>query len=130
MMLPTAYWPDRQWMEAYWAGATIDVDELYPRKGARNRCWIEDLQGRRILLTVPVLHARGKQLTRDVEICYQKNWQHRHWNALISAYNRTPYFFYFADMIKPLYQKQERFLVDLNYKTIEIASLYYKNVEE
>ena len=58
--------------------------------------------------------ADSKQLTRDVEISYQQKWQHQHWIALVSAYKRTPYFDYYADFFRPFYEKETKFLIDLN----------------
>jgi hypothetical protein len=32
----------------------------------------------------------------------------------VSAYKRTPYFDYYADFFRPFYEKETKFLVDLN----------------
>ena len=79
----------------------------------RNRCTITTPDGP-LTLTVPVKHSERKQLTRDVEISYQKHWQHQHWIALVSAYKRTPYFDYYMDYFRPFYEKETKFLLDLN----------------
>ena len=102
----------------------IEVMESFPKQTYRNRCTItvpHDSQSNcqspianRLTLTVPVKRADSKQLTRDVEISYQQRWQHQHWIALVSAYKRTPYFDYYADFFRPFYEKETKFLVDLN----------------
>ena len=55
-----------------------------------------------------------KQLTRDIQISYQTRWQHQHWITLVSAYQHTPYFLYFADYLRPFYEKEYKWLLDLN----------------
>jgi hypothetical protein len=67
-----------------------------------------------IRLTVPVGKVEHKQLTRDIQISYQTKWQHQHWITLVSAYQHTPYFMYFADYLRPFYEKQYKWLIDLN----------------
>ena len=91
----------------------IEVMESFPKQTYRNRCTITTPDGA-LTLSVPVKRADSKQLTRDVEIGYQQRWQHQHWIALTSAYKRTPYFDYYADFFSPFYEKETRFLVDLN----------------
>ena len=91
----------------------IEVMENFPKQTYRNRCTITTPDGA-LTLSVPVKRADSKQLTRDVEISYQQRWQHQHWIALVSAYKRTPYFDYYADFFRPFYEKETKFLVDLN----------------
>lgn len=67
-----------------------------------------------VTLTVPVCHSERKQLTKDVQISYQQHWQHQHKVALLSAYKNTPYYDYYEDYILPLYDRQFKFLKDLN----------------
>jgi hypothetical protein len=66
------------------------------------------------MLSVPVKKVEHKQLTRDIEISYQSHWQHQHWIALVSAYRHTPYFDYYEEFFRPFYEKETRFLWDLN----------------
>ena len=91
----------------------IEVMENFPKQTYRNRCTITTPDGA-LTLSVPVKRADSKQLTRDVEISYQQRWQHQHWIALVSTYKRTPYFDYYADFFRPFYEKETKFLVDLN----------------
>ena len=60
------------------------------------------------------MKVEHKQLTRDIQISYQTKWQHQHWITLVSAYQHTPYFMYFADYLKPFYEKEYKWLLDLN----------------
>ena len=123
-----------EWYKRYFtnpAEVMIEVMESFPKQTYRNRCTISQptptpsLKGREqisneargkdlLTLSVPVKRADSKQLTRDVEISYQQRWQHQHWIALVSAYKRTPYFDYYAEFFRPFYEKETKFLVDLN----------------
>ena len=117
----------------------IEVMESFPKQTYRNRCTITlpyDSQSNcqspianRLTLTVPVKRVDSKQFTRDVEISYQKRWQHQHWIALVSAYKRTPYFDYYADFFRPFYEQETRFLVDFNEKIHEVIHQLIRNSE-
>ena len=117
----------------------IEVMESFPKQTYRNRCTItvpHDSQSNcqspianRLTLTVPVKRVDSKQFTRDVEISYQKRWQHQHWIALVSTYKRTPYFDYYADFFRPFYEQETRFLVDFNEKIHEVIHQLIRNSE-
>ena len=115
MILPTAYLPPLSYMQALMQEpATIEQMESFEKQTFRNRCLIRDAKGELVRLTVPVGKVEHKQLTRDIRISYQTRWQHQHWITLVSAYQHTPYFLYFADYLKPFYEKEYKWLVDLN----------------
>ena len=115
MVLPTAYLPPRSYMEALMSGiCMIEQMETFEKQTFRNRALIRDAKGELVRLTVPVKKVEHKQLTRDIEISYQTRWQHQHWITLVSAYQHTPYFLYFADYLKPFYEREYRWLIDLN----------------
>ena len=115
MILPTAYLPPKSYMEALMSEpATIEQMESFEKQTFRNRALIRDAKGELVRLTVPVGKVEHKQLTRDIQISYQTRWQHQHWITLVSAYQHTPYFLYFADYLRPFYEKEYKWLIDLN----------------
>ena len=115
MILPTAYLPPKSYMEALMSEpATIEQMESFEKQTFRNRALIRDAKGELVRLTVPVGKVEHKQLTRDIQISYQTRWQHQHWITLVSAYQHTPYFLYFADYLRPFYEKEYKWLLDLN----------------
>ncbi|MBQ2541286.1 MAG: WbqC family protein [Paludibacteraceae bacterium] len=111
--------------------ATIEQMETFEKQTFRNRCLlkvqsdkVQSTKDNLIRLTVPVKKVEHKQLTRDIEISYQTRWQHQHWITLVSTYQHTPYFMYFADYLKPFYEREYRWLIDLNDElNATIASL-------
>ena len=94
--------------------ATIEQMETFEKQTFRNRALIRDAKGEIVRLTVPVGKVEHKQLTRDIQISYQTRWQHQHWITLVSAYQHTPYFMFFADYIRPFYEREYKWLLDLN----------------
>ena len=142
MVLPTTYMGSAEWYRQFLANPSavqIEVMESFPKQTYRNRCTItvpHDSQSNcqspianRLTLTVPVKRVDSKQFTRDVEISYQKRWQHQHWIALVSAYKRTPYFDYYADFFRPFYEQETRFLVDFNEKIHGVIHQLIRNSE-
>ena len=116
IVLPTAYLAPQAWYEAFLKtdAVQIEVQESFVKQTYRNRCLIHDAQGNEIILTLPVMKVEHKQLTRDVQISYQQHWQHQHWMALRSAYGKSPYWDYYADFFAPYYERETKWLVDLN----------------
>ena len=130
-ILPTTYIGSIEWYRRYLTNPSavqIEVMESFPKQTYRNRCTIATPDGP-LTLTVPVKRVDSKQFTRDVEISYQKRWQHQHWIALVSAYKRTPYFDYYADFFRPFYEQETRFLVDLNEGLHEVIVRLMANDE-
>lgn len=114
-ILPTAYLPPLSYIQALTSEPVmIEQMESFEKQTFRNRCIIRDAKGELVRLTVPVGKVEHKQLTRDIEISYQTRWQHQHWITLVSAYQHTPYFMYFADYLRPFYEKEYKWLLDLN----------------
>lgn len=128
MTLPTTYWGPRAWFEAWLSEPSeIEVCDSFPKQTLRNRCLILSPAGEQIMLTVPLRKVESKQLTRDIRISYQQHWQHQHWQAILSAYKKTPYFDYYADFIRPLYEREYTYLLDLNDATFRVAEALLRN---
>jgi hypothetical protein len=71
-------------------------------------------------LTIPVIKPDGNHtLTKDILIEYETNWQHVHWLAIVSAYGHSPFFEIFEAELIHLFEKKEKFLIDLNDKIVE-----------
>lgn len=116
MTLPVAYMAPKEWYRAYLSDTTnvqIEALESFEKQTCRNRCLITTPDGP-LTLSVPVKKVEHKQLTRDIEISYQSRWQHQHWISLVSAYRHTPFFDYYADFFAPFYERQTKWLWDLN----------------
>ena len=92
----------------------IETSENYLKQTYRNRCIIAGANGP-LPLSVPIVKPDTlKCLTKDIRISDHGNWRHLHWNAIVSAYNSTPFFEYYEDDFAPFYEKKYEFLFDFN----------------
>jgi hypothetical protein len=91
----------------------IEQCEHYIKQTYRNRCVIATESGP-LSLTVPVEKVAANTPVSEIRISDHGNWRHLHWQALMTAYDKTPYFEYYADDFRPFYEKKYEFLIDYN----------------
>jgi len=99
-----------------------EVADNYQKQTYRNRCYICTDQGKHIL-SIPIKHVggdQGRQKYKDVKLENDYQWQRQHWRTLQTAYRTSPFFEYYEDEIAPLFEKKHDFLMDFNFKTIEV----------
>lgn len=97
----------------------LEVNENFQKQTYRNRCYILGANGK-LPLTIPMNHD-GCRNMKDIKPSYDHNWQKEHFKSLRSAYLSSPYFEYYEDDIASIYEKKEKYLLDLNIKTIEFV---------
>jgi hypothetical protein len=113
-LLPLAYLGNIDYYQQLLAHDTILLErfENYPKQTIRNRCVIFGANGP-IKLSIPVIRESGtKQLIKDVKISYKESWQKDHWKGIVSAYNASPFFEYYADKLQAFYNTKPEFLLD------------------
>ena len=95
----------------------LDFSEQYDKRNkGLHRMDIVNANGCQSL-SVPLCKPNRAMQVGEVGLSEHGNWRHNHWGALFSAYGRTPFFDFFADDLKAIYEDE----------TIEtIASLDYK----
>ena len=100
----------------------VEQHENYIKQTYRNRANIMTANGT-MPLTIPVEHSRGEKIPiRDLKISDHGNWRHLHWQALQSAYDKSPFFEYYADDFRPFYEdKPTTFLFDYNLRLQELV---------
>lgn len=92
----------------------VEQWDNYVKQTFRNRCIITGANGKQVL-TIPVeKSAGGKCLMKDLRISDHGNWRHLHWNALESSYGKSPFFEYYADDLRPFYERKWDYLIDYN----------------
>ena len=92
----------------------MEKAENYQKQTYRNRCIIASASGP-LSLSIPIVKPDTlKCLTKDIRISDHGNWRHLHWNALVSAYNMSPFFEYYEEDFAPFYEKKFDFLMDFN----------------
>lgn len=96
-----------------------EVAETYPKQTLRNRTTILTANGP-LTLSIPVKRPQGNHTpTKQVEISYDETWNIRHWRAIASAYNTSPYFLYYRDALEELFVQHHHLLVEFNEKLLE-----------
>lgn len=110
------------YVRLYAADAMV-VDDVSPfvKQTYRNRAVIA-AEGGTLPLTIPVVHDGGRIPMRDVRISEHGNWRHQHWNALVSAYRKSPFFEYYADDFAHFYEERDGFLMDFNLRLHAVVS--------
>jgi len=125
-LLSSTYFGPVQWYQKLYRYDKVQVEacDNFIKQTYRNRCVIAAANGLQAL-TVPVertadgnMDANGAQpgkcLMKDIRISDHGNWRHLHWNALTSAYGESPFFEFYADDIRPFFERKWTFLYDFN----------------
>lgn len=95
----------------------IETKERFEKQTYRNRCYI--LSANKVLpLTVPVKFAGKKPSMDQVEIDYKEKWLNQHWRAIISAYNKSPFFEYYQPEIEAILFARHDQLLTLNLELL------------
>lgn len=122
IIVSSHYLPCIQWFQAVLSGreVVVDIHEHFLKQTYRNRTTILSANGR-LALTIPVKKAANHTPMLEMVIENDFPWQHQHWQAIVSAYNSAPYFLYYQDYFKPLYQKEFTSLVEWNKTILEVC---------
>ncbi|MEP3390095.1 MAG: WbqC family protein [Reichenbachiella sp.] len=88
----------------------IETKEHFVKQTYRNRCYI--LDANRVLpLAIPMIGGNKKIPMDEIKIDYGQKWLNNHWRAIISAYNKSPFFEYYEPYLHQiLFQKHETLL--------------------
>ncbi|RAR75564.1 WbqC family protein [Flavobacterium aciduliphilum] len=100
----------------------LEVEDHFQKQTNRNRMYIYSPNGIQ-LLNVPVKHsAKNHQKTKEVRIENDFGWQKQHFKSLDAAYRSSPFFEYFEDDIRVIFEKHYTYLMDLNLDTLDLVS--------
>jgi hypothetical protein len=100
----------------------FEVDDNFQKQTNRNRMYIYSPNGLQ-MLNIPVKHSINKyQKFRDVKIENDFDWQKNHFKSLEAAYRTSPFFEYFEDDFRPIFEKKKEFMMDLNFEVFEIIN--------
>ena len=90
----------------------FDNECPFSKMSFKNRMVIATAQGA-LQLTIPVIGGRDQKLPiKDVKIAYDSPWHLKHYKAITSSYQRAPYFEYYQEDLKLIYNSNHVFLVD------------------
>jgi hypothetical protein len=99
----------------------FEVEDNFQKQTNRNRAYIYSPNGIQ-LLNIPVKHAKvNQQKTKEILIDDDFDWQKQHFKSLETAYRSSPFFEFFEDDIRTIFEMKHRFLMDLNFETIDVV---------
>jgi hypothetical protein len=100
----------------------FEMEDNFQKQTNRNRTYIYSPNGIQ-LLNIPVKHSKQiHQKTKDTKIETDFDWQKQHFKSLEAAYRSSPFFEFFEDDIRPIFEKKHTYLMDLNMETLAIVS--------
>jgi len=115
-LLSSTYFGPVQWYQKLhrYDCCVLERHDNYAKQTFRNRCVIATTAGRQVL-TVPIERCEHlKCPMRDIRISDHGEWRRLHWRALVSAYGESPFFDYYADDIRPFFERRWDYLFDFN----------------
>ncbi len=136
LLYPTYFSPIIQYVALAKAEKYVfEVEDTYQKQTYRTRCYVYSPNGKQ-LLNIPVKNANSKQKTKDVLIDYSFDWQKQHIKSIEAAYRSSPFFEYYEDEIRPLFEEKPTFLLDFNLKChdlitdlLQLETSYLKTTE-
>lgn len=100
---------------------TFEVEDTFQKQTNRNRMYIYSPNGIQ-MLNISVKHDSAKANFKDIKIDNQYNWQKNHFKSLEAAYKNSPFYEYFVDDLRPLFEKKHEFMLDLNFEIFKLVN--------
>jgi WbqC-like protein family len=90
----------------------FDNERFFTKMSFKNRMVIATAQGA-LHLSIPIIGGRDqKSPIKEIKIAYDSPWHLHHYKAITSSYQRAPYFEYYQEDLKRIYNSNHLFLVD------------------
>lgn len=98
----------------------IDQKENFVKQTFRNRCYILG-SNKTLPLAIPMKNGNRKIPMDEIELDYTHKWLNDHWRAIISSYNKSPFFEYYEPYIHDILFKKHNRLFDLNNEILTLC---------
>ncbi|MFC7348354.1 WbqC family protein [Chryseobacterium zhengzhouense] len=121
ILLPVFYLPPISWFSEFLNAeneVAFEQFENFPKQTYRNRANIYGANGK-LSLIIPINH-NGNRIFKDIEISYREDWQTLHWKSIKTAYQSSPYFEFYEEKLKKIFETKEKSLLNFNIKSIKI----------
>ncbi len=124
---PPEYWPRLE------TCALLDrVDHFvladtfqYSRQSFQNRAQLRTPDGLQ-WITIPLHGRRHGRPICNIEIHGKHRWLRKHWRAFSYNYRATPFFEYFEDELRPMFEVEWERLADLTSHTMDLTCMLLK----
>lgn len=121
VLLPIFYLPPVSWFSVFLDDENqilLEQYENFPKQTYRNRTAIYGANGK-LALIIPIKH-NGKREMKDIEVSFSEDWKKLHWKSIKTAYQSTPYFEFYEDKLKTIYEDESASLKDFNIRALQI----------
>ena len=119
LFIPTYFSPISQYSEIIKSDDVIfEMEDNYQKQSYRNRCYIFNTNGKQ-LLNIPLNHSisSGRKKTKDTLVDNDSRWQDQHFKSLKTAYQNSPFFEFYIDDMRTIFEKEYKYLQDVNIDT-------------
>jgi hypothetical protein len=100
----------------------FEICDSYQKQTYRNRCYIYGANGK-LSLNIPVHYSqKNRQNTKEIKIENSSKWQSIHWKSIESAYKTSPFFEFYEDEFKQLFETPKELLLDFNLECIRVIN--------
>lgn len=127
VLLPVFYLPPVSWFSVFLEPENdiiLEQFENFPKQTYRNRANIYGANGK-LSLIIPIVH-NGKRAFKDIEISESEDWRKLHWKSIKTAYQSSPYFEYYEEKFRRIFELNEKYLFNFNLKGLEIIQQILK----
>jgi len=130
VLLPIFYLPPISWFSVFLQDEKVSFEQFenFPKQTYRNRAAIYGANGK-LALIIPIKH-NGKRELKDIEISYAEDWQKIHWKSIKTAYQSSPYFEFYEDKLKNIFEEKINSLVEFNLRALKIILDILKTEKE
>lgn len=97
----------------------LEICDSFQKQTYRNRAYFLTSNKTQSLI-VPLNYSNGTP-TKDVKIDYSQRWLKDHWGAFYSAYGKAPFFEYFSDDFRDIWEKKKSHLIEMNIAFLELV---------
>lgn len=120
MLIEPHYFPVSAYFSLLLKDKILVVDDvsLFQKQSYRNRAYISGANSV-LKLIVPLKAGKNNLPMREVRIDNGINWARSHWQSICSAYNKSPWFEFYAENYYGLLHKPNNFLIDLDLSLIQ-----------
>lgn len=127
VLLPVFYLPPISWFSVFLDPENeilFEQFESFPKQTYRNRANIYGANGK-LSLIIPISH-NGSRAFKEIEIAHREDWRGLHWKSIKTAYQSSPYFEFYEDKLKKIYELKEKYVLDFNLKALEVIQQILK----
>lgn len=120
-LFPVFYLPPISWFVHFCnhdGTVILDQHENFNKQTYRNRTCIFGANGK-LSLMIPINHKSQKQMNQ-ILVSDAEKWRIQHWKSIKTAYQGSPYFEFYEDQFRKIFESEEKSLFRFNLFALEI----------